>query len=44
MSFHSWAKWPARALSALTLSLAFVFSSTLIAFANVSLTKLSNDP
>jgi hypothetical protein len=44
MSFRSWAKWPARAPGARTLSLTFVFSSTLVAFANVSLNKVSSDP
>jgi hypothetical protein len=44
VSSCSWAKWPARVPGALTLSLAFVFPFTLVAFANVSLTKLSSDP
>jgi hypothetical protein len=44
VAFRLWAKWPARALGALTLSLTSVFSSTFLAFANVFLTNLSRDP
>jgi hypothetical protein len=44
VSSLSWAKWPGRALSVLILSLVFAFSSTLVAFANATLTKLSSDP
>ncbi len=42
--FHSRHRWPIRVISALTLSLLFVLSSTIFAFANVALTRLSTDP
>ena len=37
-------RWLTRAISALTLSLLFTLSSTIFAFANVALTRLSTDP
>ncbi len=37
-------RWLMRAISALTLSLLFTLSSTIFAFANVALTRLSTDP
>lgn len=37
-------RWLTRAISALTLSLLFALSSTILAFANVALTRLSTDP
>ena len=43
-SFLSRHRWPIRVISALTLSLLFVLSSTILAFANVALTRLSTDP
>lgn len=42
--FLSRHRWPIRVIIALTLSLLFVLSSTLLAFANVALTRLSTDP
>jgi hypothetical protein len=43
-SFLSRHRWPIRVISALTLSLLFALSSTILAFANVALTRLSTDP
>ncbi len=43
-SFLSRHRWPIRVISALTLSLLFALSSTILAFANVTLTRLSTDP
>jgi hypothetical protein len=37
-------RWLTRAISALTLSLLFALASTIFAFANVALTRLSTDP
>ncbi|HYL43556.1 MAG TPA: sialidase family protein [Ktedonobacteraceae bacterium] len=37
-------RWLTRAISALTLSLLFALSSTILAFANVAITQLSADP
>ncbi len=42
--FHSRYRWLTHAIIALTLSLLFVLSSTILAFANVALTRLSTDP
>ena len=42
--FHSRSRWSLRIIIALTLSLLFVLSSTILAFANVALTRLSTDP
>jgi hypothetical protein len=43
-SFLSRHRWPLPVISALTLSLLFTLSSTILAFANVALTRLSTDP
>src|SRR5437773_1199927 len=37
-------RWPMRGLVAMTLALVFALSSTILAFANVTLLKLSSDP
>src|SRR2546425_2364290 len=37
-------RWPMRGLMAMTLALVFALSSTILAFANVTLTRLSTDP
>ncbi|GAC1346416.1 MAG: sialidase family protein [Ktedonobacteraceae bacterium] len=42
--FLSRYRWPMRVIIALTLSLLFALSSTIFAFANVTLTRLSTDP
>ncbi len=44
MSRISGLRWPIRALVAITLALVFAFSSTILAFASVSLLQLSSDP
>jgi len=44
MSFLFRHRWLTRTISALTLSLLFTLSSTIFAFANVTLTPLSTDP
>jgi len=44
MSLISRLRWRTRALFAFTLALAFALSSTLLAFANVTLTQISSDP
>jgi len=44
MSFISRFRWRTRALFAFTLALAFALSSTLLAFANVTITQISSDP
>lgn len=42
--FLSRSRWPLRAIIALSLALLFALSSTIFAFANVALTRLSTDP
>ena len=44
MSFISRLKWPVRTLGALSFTLVFALSSTMLAFANVKLIQLSSDP
>ncbi len=44
MFFISRFKWPMRVLAALTLAILFTLSSTILAFAQVSLLQLSSDP
>ncbi|MFL5625947.1 MAG: exo-alpha-sialidase [Ktedonobacteraceae bacterium] len=44
MSIFLYRRWLTRAIIALTVSLLFVLSSTILAFANVALTRLSTDP
>ncbi len=44
MTHISQNRWLARAFIALPLALVFVLSSTILAFANVALTKISSDP